>query len=82
LLRPAAAAAALLPLVGAAAYWFPELNRVATILSMAAAGLVYWMAVFCLSLDRDDRRHLGMLTARWIHWPGLIPAAPPPVKIT
>jgi O-antigen/teichoic acid export membrane protein len=82
LLRPAAAAAGLLPVVLAAAYWFPELNRVATILAMAAVGSVYWTGVFALSLDREDRRHLGPLAARWIHWPGLMPAAPPPVKIT
>jgi len=82
LLRPAVAAATLLPLVCAAAYWFPNLSRVATILGMAAVGLIYWTGVFALALDGDDRRQLWMLTARWIHWPGLMPAAPPPAKIT
>lgn len=82
LLRPAIAATALLPLVCAAAYWFPDLNRVAAIVAMAAVGSFYWAGVFALALDREDRRHLGMLAARWIHWPGLMPAAPPPVKIT
>ena len=82
LLRPAVAAAALLPLVCAAAYWFPDLNRVATILGMTAVGLIYWTGVFALALDREDRHHFRMFTGRWIHWPGLMPAAPPPVKIT
>ena len=56
LLRPAASAIALLPLVGAAAYWFPGLPRVATILAMAAVGLIYWTGVFALALNREDRR--------------------------
>ena len=82
LLRPAAAAAGLLPMVVLAAYWFPELNRVAALLAMAIVGLIYWTGVFALSLDPEDRRQLRMLNARWIHWPGLMPAAAPPVKIT
>ena len=82
LLRPAIAAAGLLPLVGVAGYWLPELNRTAAILAIAAVGLIYWSGVFALALDREDRRHLSMLCARWVHWPGLMPAAPPPVKIT
>jgi O-antigen/teichoic acid export membrane protein len=82
LLRPAMAAAGLLPVVCVAAYCLPGLHRVATILAIASVGLVYWVGVFALTLDHEDMRHVKLLTARWAHWPGLIPAAEPPVKIT
>jgi O-antigen/teichoic acid export membrane protein len=82
LLRPAAAAIGLFPFVFLAAWWLPELNRVATLLVIAAVGLAYWISVCVLALDHEERCHLGTLTARWIQWPGLMPAAVPPVKIT
>jgi hypothetical protein len=82
LLRPAVAAIGLFPFVYMAACWLPELNRVATLLVIAAVGLAYWIGVCALTLDHEEKRRLGALTARWIQWPGPMPAAAPPVKIT
>jgi O-antigen/teichoic acid export membrane protein len=82
LLRPALAAFALFPGVCAAAYLLPAMKRVETLLAIAAVGAIYWVAVFALTTDDDDKRSLAMLTARWLHWPGLMPAAAPPVKST
>jgi O-antigen/teichoic acid export membrane protein len=82
LLRPAVAAAVLFPFIYVSAYWLPDLSRIATLLVIAAVGLTYWVGVCALTLDRKEKRHLGALSAHWIHRPGLMPAAPPPVKIS
>jgi O-antigen/teichoic acid export membrane protein len=81
LLRPTVAAIGLFPFVYLASSRLPELNRVATLVVIGAVGLVYWIGVCALALDHEEKRRLGALTARWIQWPGLMPAAVPPVKI-